>query len=43
LKGVPFRIAVGPKDVEQGTVEVARRDTLTKETVSIDGITILCN
>jgi len=31
LKGVPVRIAIGPKDVEKGTVEVARRDTLTKE------------
>lgn len=31
LKGVPIRIAIGPKDVEKGTVEVARRDTLTKE------------
>ena len=31
LKGVPVRIAIGPKDVERGTVEVARRDTLTKE------------
>jgi prolyl-tRNA synthetase len=33
LKGVPVRIAVGPKDLENGTFEVARRDTLTKETV----------
>jgi len=31
LKGVPVRIAIGPKDVENGTVEIARRDTLTKE------------
>ncbi|WP_203295928.1 proline--tRNA ligase [Luteirhabdus pelagi] len=31
LKGVPVRIAIGPKDVEKGTVELARRDTLTKE------------
>ena len=31
LKGVPVRIAIGPKDVENGTVEVARRDTLTKQ------------
>ncbi|QSB28357.1 proline--tRNA ligase [Flavobacterium sp. CLA17] len=38
LKGVPVRIAVGPKDLENGTFEVARRDTLTKETVSGDGI-----
>jgi prolyl-tRNA synthetase len=40
LKGVPVRIAVGPKDLENGTFEVARRDTLTKETVSKDGITM---
>jgi prolyl-tRNA synthetase len=39
LKGVPVRIAVGPKDLENGTYEVARRDTLAKETVSKDGIT----
>ncbi len=38
LKGVPVRIAVGPKDLEQGTYEVARRDTLTKEVVSKEGI-----
>ncbi|WP_264531009.1 proline--tRNA ligase [Flavobacterium sp. N502540] len=38
LKGVPVRIAVGPKDLENGTFEVARRDTLTKEVVSNDGI-----
>ena len=37
LKGVPVRIAVGPKDIENGTFEVARRDTLTKEVVSKDG------
>ncbi len=33
LKGVPVRIAVGPKDLENGTFEVARRDELTKETI----------
>lgn len=38
LKGVPIRIAVGPKDLENGTFEVARRDTLTKEIVSKNGI-----
>jgi prolyl-tRNA synthetase len=38
LKGVPVRIAVGPKDLENGTFEIARRDTLTKEVVSKDGI-----
>ncbi|MCG9793352.1 proline--tRNA ligase [Flavobacterium algicola] len=40
LKGVPVRIAVGPKDLENGTFEVARRDTLTKETKSKDGIAV---
>ncbi len=39
LKGVPIRIAVGPKDLENGTFEVARRDTLTKEVVAKDSIT----
>ena len=38
LKGVPIRIAVGPKDLENGTFEVARRDTLSKEVISKDGI-----
>jgi len=38
LKGVPIRIAVGPKDLENGTFEVARRDTLTKEIVAKDQI-----
>ena len=38
LKGVPIRIAVGPKDLENGTFEIARRDTLTKETISKEGI-----
>ncbi|MCW3804800.1 proline--tRNA ligase [Plebeiibacterium marinum] len=38
LQGVPVRLAVGPRDIENNTVEVARRDTLTKEVVSIDGI-----
>ena len=38
LKGVPVRLAVGARDMENNTVEVARRDTLTKETVSFDGI-----
>lgn len=36
LKGYPVRIALGPKDLEKGTVEVARRDTLTKEFVNQD-------
>jgi prolyl-tRNA synthetase len=38
LKGVPVRIAVGPKDLENGTYEVARRDNLTKEVVSKDTV-----
>lgn len=38
LQGVPLRIAIGPKDLENGTVEVARRDTLSKQIVKIDEI-----
>ncbi|MCF0055741.1 proline--tRNA ligase [Dyadobacter sp. CY356] len=38
LKGVPVRLAMGARDLENNTVEVARRDTKTKETVSLDGI-----
>ncbi|MFN8242296.1 MAG: His/Gly/Thr/Pro-type tRNA ligase C-terminal domain-containing protein, partial [Bacteroidales bacterium] len=38
LKGVPVRLAIGPRDIENNTVEVARRDTLTKETVPMDKI-----
>jgi prolyl-tRNA synthetase len=38
LKGVPVRIAIGPKDLENGTLEVARRDTLSKEVKSKEGI-----
>lgn len=38
LKGVPVRIAIGARDLESGTVEVMRRDTLQKETMSFDGI-----
>ncbi len=34
LKGVPVRVAIGPRDIEKGTVEVARRDTLQKQFVS---------
>ena len=33
LQGVPLRIAIGPKDLEKGTVEIARRDTLAKQFV----------
>lgn len=38
LKGVPVRLGIGPRDIENGTVEVARRDTLTKSVESIEDI-----
>jgi prolyl-tRNA synthetase len=38
LKGVPVRIAMGPRDLQNGTVEIARRDTLTKESVNQEGL-----
>lgn len=38
LKGVPVRLAIGPRDVENGTLELARRDTLTKESISRDEV-----
>ena len=38
LQGVPLRVAIGPKDLESGTVELARRDTLTKEVVTLDSL-----
>lgn len=38
LKGVPVRLAMGGRDCANGTIELARRDTVTKETVSFDGI-----
>ena len=38
LQGVPLRIAIGPKDLEKGTVEVARRDTLSKMTFVLEGL-----
>lgn len=38
LKGVPVRLAIGTRDLENGTVELMRRDTLEKEVVSLDGI-----
>jgi len=38
LQGVPLRIAIGARDLENGTVELARRDTLTKETAALLGI-----
>jgi len=38
LKGVPLRIAIGPRDIKNGTVELARRDTLEKKVMPIEGI-----
>ena len=38
LKGVPVRLVMGGRDLENNTIEVFRRDTLTKETISQDGI-----
>jgi prolyl-tRNA synthetase len=38
LKGVPLRVAIGPRDVENGTVELARRDTKEKTTVPQEGL-----
>lgn len=38
FKGVPLRVAIGPRDVQKGTVELARRDTLTKENVPMQGL-----
>ncbi|MCQ2334515.1 MAG: proline--tRNA ligase [Paludibacteraceae bacterium] len=38
MRGVPVRLAIGARDIENGTIEVARRDTLTKETLPLEGI-----
>ena len=38
LQGIPIRLAIGPKDLENGTVELARRDNLTKEIVPIGDV-----
>lgn len=38
LKGVPIRIAIGPRDLESGTVEVARRDTKEKKIIRMDEV-----
>ena len=38
LKGVPVRLGIGMRDLENGTIEVARRDTLTKESRPLEGI-----
>lgn len=37
-KGIPLRIAIGPRDLENGTVELARRDTKEKEVISTTGL-----
>ena len=39
LQGVPLRLAIGPKDLESGTVELARRDALTKQVVALENLT----
>lgn len=39
LKGVPVRIVIGPRDLQNGTAEVARRDTKVKSSVPIEGLT----
>jgi prolyl-tRNA synthetase len=41
IKGVPLRIAIGPRDLENNQVEIARRDTLEKKTVALDTVTTL--
>ncbi len=38
LKGVPVRLAIGPRDIQNKTIEVARRDILTKETIPLDKV-----
>ena len=38
LKGVPVRLAIGARDLENGTIEIARRDTLEKQTIKQEGI-----
>jgi prolyl-tRNA synthetase len=40
LKGVPVRLAIGMRDVDNGTIEVARRDTLEKETLKVENIDV---
>ncbi|MFD1000543.1 proline--tRNA ligase [Ohtaekwangia kribbensis] len=40
LKGVPVRLAIGPRDMENGTVEVARRDTKEKQVMKLDQVAI---
>ena len=38
-KAYPIRIAIGPRDLENGTVEIARRDTKTKDVIALDSLT----
>lgn len=38
LKGVPVRLAMGARDIENGTIEIVRRDTLEKSSISIEGV-----
>ena len=38
MKGVPIRIVIGPKDLENNSAEIARRDNLTKETIDFEKI-----
>jgi prolyl-tRNA synthetase len=38
MRGVPVRIAIGPRDIENGTVELARRDTKEKKVVAMDSV-----
>jgi len=40
MKGVPIRLAIGMRDIENGTIEVARRDTLEKETLKVENIDV---
>ncbi|MHA4846998.1 proline--tRNA ligase [Flavitalea antarctica] len=42
-KGVPLRVAIGARDIENNSVEVARRDTREKQTISLDGFTDTIN
>jgi prolyl-tRNA synthetase len=41
LKGVPLRIAIGPRDLESGTVEVARRDTKEKKVIRMEEVAVV--
>ena len=43
LKGVPVRLAIGPRDLENNTVEIARRDTLEKKIIPMDGLADRCS